>query len=58
MARQYEEAAEGRIAIRRETLRWHAHERQHVNYDVLLLPLSRDGATIDMLFGFCTYHVK
>jgi hypothetical protein len=58
MGRQYEDAAEGRIGMRRETLRWHEHERQHINYDVLLLPLSRDGATIDMLFGFCVYHVK
>lgn len=58
MARHYEEAAEGRISVRRETLRWHTRERQHINYDVLLLPLSRDGATIDMLFGFCVYHVK
>jgi hypothetical protein len=57
MALHYEDAAEGRISIRRETLCWHARERQHVNYDVLLLPLSRDGATIDMLFGFCLYHV-
>jgi hypothetical protein len=58
MARHYEEAAEGRIYMRRETLRWHVRERQHVNYDVLLLPLSRDGETIDMLFGYCLYHVK
>jgi hypothetical protein len=29
-----------------------------LNYDVLLLPLSRDGETIDMLFGYCLYHVK
>jgi hypothetical protein len=58
MAQQYDEAAEGRIHVRHETLRWHARDRQHINYDVLLLPLSRDGATIDMLFGLCVYHVK
>jgi hypothetical protein len=58
MARHYEETAEGRISVRRETLRWHVRERQHVNYDVLLLPLSRDGTTIDMLFGYCVYYVK
>jgi len=56
MARHYEDTAEGRIYVRRETLRWHPRERAHVNYDVLLLPLSRDEATIDMLFGFCAYH--
>ncbi len=57
MARHYDDAVEGRIYVRRETLGWHPRERAHVNYDVLLLPLSRDGATVDMLFGFCAYHV-
>ena len=56
MARQYEEAAEGRISVRHETLRWHTRDR-HIDYDVLLLPLSRDGKTIDMLFGLCVYHI-
>jgi hypothetical protein len=58
MVQQYEDACEGRLYVRHETLRWHTHERQHVSYDVLLLPLSRDGETVDMLFGYCVYHVK
>ena len=57
MARHYDDATEGRLYVRRETLGWHPRERAHVNYDVLLLPLSRDGETVDMLFGFCAYHV-
>jgi len=56
IGRHYEDATEGLIRIRRETLRWHLQEREHVNYDVLLLPLSQDGAAVDMLFGLCIYR--
>lgn len=56
MTRHYEETAQGRISLRHETLYWRG--REHVNYDVLLLPLSSDGKAIDMLFGFARYHAK
>lgn len=56
MARHYEDAAEGRVYLRHETLSWHSREREHLGYDVLLLPLSPDGTAIDMLFGLCVYH--
>jgi hypothetical protein len=56
MARHYEEAVEGRISVRHETLHW--RKREYVNYDVLLLPLSSDGQTVDMLFGLARYHAK
>ena len=56
MARHYEETAAGRISVRRETLHW--REREYINYDVLLLPLSSDGETVDMLFGLARYHAK
>lgn len=57
MARQYEDATEGRVYVRRETLRWYPRERARITYDVLLLPLSREEATVDMLFGSCAYDV-
>jgi hypothetical protein len=56
LSRQYEDAAEGRIYIRHETLHWRA--REHVRYCVLLLPLSSDGVDIDKLFGFAFYYGK
>jgi len=54
MGRHYEDTAAGRIYVRRETLHW--REREHVTYEVLLLPLSSDGQTVDKLFGFARYH--
>jgi hypothetical protein len=56
MARHYEETAGGRISVRHETLHW--RKREYINYDVLLLPLSSDGETVDMLFGLARYHAK
>jgi hypothetical protein len=56
MARHYDDAAEGHVYLRRETLGWQTREREHLGYDVLLLPLSPDGETVDMLFGLCVYH--
>lgn len=56
MARHYEDASQGRIYVRHETLHW--RQREYVNYEVLLLPLSSDGQTIDMLFGLARYHAK
>jgi hypothetical protein len=56
MARHYEDAAQGRLSVRHETLHW--RRRDYVNYDVLLLPLSSDGRTVDMLFGLARYHAK
>ncbi|HUL05827.1 MAG TPA: PAS domain-containing protein [Candidatus Acidoferrum sp.] len=56
MARHYDETAEGRISARHETLHW--RKREYINYDVLLLPLSSDGETVDMLFGLARYQAK
>jgi hypothetical protein len=56
MARHYEDTLRGHIYMRHETLHW--RKREYVNYDVLLLPLSRDGQTVDMLFGLARYHAK
>jgi hypothetical protein len=54
MGRHYEDTAAGRIYVRQETLHW--REREHVTYEVLLLPLSSDGQTVDKLFGFARYR--
>ena len=56
MARHYEETIQGHIYVRHETLHW--RKREYVNYDVLLLPLSSDGQSVDMLFGLARYHAK
>ncbi len=56
MARHYEDTIRGRIYVRHETLHW--RKREYVNYDVLLLPLSSDGQTVDKLFGLVRYHAK
>jgi hypothetical protein len=56
MARHYEDAVEGRLSVRRETLHW--RQRDYINYDVLLLPLSSDGRTVDMLMGLARYYAK
>jgi len=56
MARHYEDTVEGRLSVRRETLHW--RKREYINYDVLLLPLSSDGRTVDMLMGLARYHAK
>ena len=56
MARHYDDTVDGRISVRHETLHW--RKREYINYDVLLLPLSSDGRTVDMLFGFARYHAK
>jgi hypothetical protein len=56
MARHYEDTVEGRIYLRHETLHW--RKRDYINYDVLLLPLSSDGRTVDMLLGLARYQAK
>jgi len=56
MARHYDDAVEGRISVRHETLHW--RKREYINYEVLLLPLSSDGRAVDMLFGLARYHAK
>jgi len=56
MGRHYEDAVEGRISVRQETLHW--RERGYITYDVLLLPLSSDGRTVDMLLGLARYRAK
>jgi hypothetical protein len=56
MARHYEDTVAGQIYVRHETLHW--RRREYVNYDVLLLPLSSDGHSIDKLFGLARYDAK
>jgi hypothetical protein len=56
MARHYDDAVDGRIYVRHETLHW--RKREYINYEVLLLPLSSDGRAVDMLLGLARYHAK
>ncbi|HET6223971.1 MAG TPA: PAS domain-containing protein [Dongiaceae bacterium] len=54
MGRHYLDAIEGKIYLRRTDLRW--RQREHIDYDVLLLPLADDGMTVNRLFGLALYR--
>jgi hypothetical protein len=47
--RQYDEAAAGKIGVRRETLSWQG--RDHVRYEVILAPLQDESGRVSMLIG-------
>ena len=49
---QYDAAAAGVASFRREKVLW--QEEKHLVYEVLLLPLSSDGKTVDMLLGMAS----
>jgi hypothetical protein len=56
MGRHYLDAIAGKIYLRRTNLHW--RQREHIDYDVLLLPLSDEGLTVNRLFGLALYHRK
>jgi hypothetical protein len=49
MWQQYHDAVEGEIRVRRETLRW--QDRDHIHYEVILVPLEGEAGTVDILIG-------
>ena len=49
---QYDTAADGIASFRREKVKW--EEEKRLVYEVLLLPLSSDGETVDMLLGMAS----
>jgi hypothetical protein len=54
MGRHYLDAVAGKIYLRRTNLHW--RQREHIDYDVLLLPLADDGVAVNRLFGLAIYH--
>lgn len=52
----YRRAFAGELCLRRQTLRW--QEREHLRYEVLLLPMSRGGGAIDALLGMALYRFE
>ncbi len=52
---QYLDCLDRRIWLRRGSLRWEIPARAYIAYDVLLLPLARDGHTVDAMIGLTLY---
>lgn len=49
-------AATGLIELRRDSMRWvRDNSRDHVDYEILLLPLRRSGDEIEALIGYVHY---
>lgn len=48
-------ASSGRPLLRRGRLEW--SQRDHIGYERLLLPLSGDGVTVDMILGATVYDL-
>ncbi len=44
-----------RLWLRRTSLQWVTAEKSFIPYDVLLLPLSRDGSHVDAMIGLVLY---
>lgn len=51
--RHYERVFAGEVCLRRQTLAWQG--RDHIGYEVLLLPMIRSGAEIDSALGLVLY---
>jgi len=52
---QYRDCVERRLWLRRDTLAWDSPAKSFIGYDVLLLPLARDGHTVDAMIGLIVY---
>ncbi|HEY4162471.1 MAG TPA: PAS domain-containing protein [Dongiaceae bacterium] len=55
MQRHYRDCADGRIWLRTASLAW--NDKEFLEYQVLLLPLSEDGRGITHLIGLALYQV-
>jgi hypothetical protein len=51
----YLDCLNGRIWLRRTSLQWARRQRSFMLYDVLLLPLARDGRHVDAMIGLALY---
>jgi hypothetical protein len=51
----YTQAIDGHIRLRRESLIWESHSKDHVHYGVMLLPLLGLKTDVDHLIGCAIY---
>lgn len=51
----YRDCLQGRIWLRHSDLAWSDPRKSFVHYDVLLLPLARDGRDVDSMIGLAIY---
>jgi hypothetical protein len=52
----YRDCLNGRIWLRHTNLEWSDPRRSFIHYDVLLLPLARDGRDVDAMIGLVIYN--
>ncbi|MET1028940.1 MAG: PAS domain-containing protein [Dongiaceae bacterium] len=52
---QYRDCVDRRIWLRRDNLVWDNPAKSFISYDVLLLPLARDGRNVDAMIGLVVY---
>jgi len=52
----YLDCLKGRIWLRHTNLEWSDPHKSFIHYDVLLLPLARDGRDVDAMIGLVIYH--
>lgn len=53
---QYLDCLQGRLWLRRTNLSWADRQKSFIRYQVLLLPLARDGHDIDSMIGLVIYE--
>lgn len=53
---QYLDCLNRRLSLRSDTLRWKSEAKSVVAYEVLLLPLARDGRHVDAMIGLALYR--
>lgn len=51
----YHDCLQGRIWLRHTNLEWSDPHKSFIQYDVLLLPLARDGRDVDATIGLVVY---
>lgn len=56
LEQHYAEAIAGRIRLRRESLLWESHGKDHVRYGVMMLPLLGVMDAVDHLIGCAVYE--
>ncbi|MBI2253139.1 MAG: PAS domain-containing protein [Proteobacteria bacterium] len=55
LEQHYTQAIAGHIRLRRESLVWESHSKEHVHYGVMMLPLLGPERAVDHLIGCAIY---
>ena len=56
MARHYLDCLQRRVRVRHTNLAWDHPTKEFISYHVMLLPLSRDGAVVDVVLSLAIYE--